>query len=179
VKDTCGNLIQADTSAFYPNSFAYWQGYNLLLPSQSGGDFYTDCNGNGQRDSSDGANPIQTWDIALSVQATGLNLPNFTANQPALVYPNPCSEQVHVGLPGCSWDLWDALGKRRASGVGKAILSCKNLPAGCYVVGPGSTVGDKSYVDRKNGNVAVIPTWLVALAGAGCPAEKSDTPVPA
>jgi hypothetical protein len=135
VKDTCGNLIQADTSAFYPNSFAYWQGYNLLLPSQSGGDFYTDCNGNGQRDSSDGANPIQTWDIALSVQATGLNLPNFTANQPALVYPNPCSEQVHVGLPGCSWDLWDALGKRRASGVGKAILSCKNLPAGCYVVG--------------------------------------------
>lgn len=134
VKDTCGNLIQADTSVFYPNSFAFWQGYNLLLPSQSGGDFYTDCNGNGQRDSSDGANPIQTWDIALSVRATGLNLLNFTPNSPAFLYPNPCSEQVHVGLPGCSWDLWDAFGKRRASGVGKAILSCKNLPAGCYVV---------------------------------------------
>jgi hypothetical protein len=134
VKDTCGNLIQADTSAFYPNSFAYWQGYNLLLPSQAGGDFYTDCNGNGQRDSSDGANPIQTWDVALSVKATGLSLPAIPPPSTALVYPNPCSEYLHIGLADCAWQVWDALGQKKAAGVGQCTLSCNEWPKGFYIV---------------------------------------------
>lgn len=134
IKDTCGSLIQADTSEFYPNSFAYWQGYNLMLPSQSGGDFYTDCNGNGLRDSSDGANPIQTWDIALSVRATSLNQPNLNANSPVLLYPNPCSEQVQLGTPGCTWEIWDFYGNLQACGVGKVSLPCSGFSAGCYFV---------------------------------------------
>lgn len=134
VKDTCGSLIQADTSVFYPNSFAFWQGYNLMLPSQAGGDFYTDCNGNGLRDSSDGANPIQTWDMALGVRATGLSFPIPSTKPPVLVYPNPCTETTRVGLKDCGWEVWDAFGQKRAAGFGQTYLPCNDLPAGCYTV---------------------------------------------
>lgn len=134
LKDTCGSIIQADTSLFYPNSFAYWQGYNLLLPSQAGGDFFTDCNGNGIRDSADGANPIQTWDIALSVKASGLSFPDFPTQPHPLIYPNPCSFYTHLDLANCTWEVWDTFGHKRAAGFGQTFLSCKDLTPGCYAI---------------------------------------------
>lgn len=134
IKDTCGLEIQADTSKFYPQSFAYWQGYNLLIPTPAGGDFFTDCNSNAQLDSSDGANPIQTWDMALVITATGLSMSEATESNSALVYPNPCTSTMSVGLPSASWKIYDGFGREVLQGFGRTTIACQALKPGCYTL---------------------------------------------
>ena len=145
IKDTCGTRIQADTSEFYPQSFAYWQGYNLLIPTPAGGDFFTDCNSNGQLDSSDGANPIQTWDMALAITASGLSTPIIQVQQSTLAFPNPCSATMSLGLPAAAWHMYDAFGREVLKGFGLASIACQSLPPGCYTL----VVQKENYIGRE------------------------------
>ena len=136
IKDTCQGQIQALNSDFYPQSFGYWLGYQLELPSPSGGDFYADCNGNGVFDSLvDGQSPIQLWDVSLSMRAsyfTGL-ADALTDNQAPLFWPNPAGSDLHMHPQTENVHLWDMQGRLLLTGQGN-YLSLEGIPSGTYVL---------------------------------------------
>lgn len=91
----CGSFPEsrAGYSHFYPNSYAYWNTYNLLLPSQSGGDLYYDCNGNLEFDTlTDGANYLQNWDVAIQLSSPDIGYPAYADQLPVYVFPNPVTD---------------------------------------------------------------------------------------
>lgn len=76
-------------SRFFPQAFAYYAGFELLVPNSGGGDFYSDCNANNLYDTlTDGANPVQTWNMRLFVQGPTLQLESHDASHSSL-FPNP------------------------------------------------------------------------------------------
>ena len=90
----------AQTSSFFPNTYNYWLGSSLLLPTATGGFIYYDCNGNAAYDAgSDGASYLQNmtiWcyvhisDIPIGIReevVSGIKLSNS---------PNPFSDKTTI-----------------------------------------------------------------------------------
>ena len=136
IKDTCQGQIQAKNSVFYPQSYGFWQGYNLQLPTATGGDFYNDCNGNGVLDTLvDGRSVIQLWDVSLSMRAsyfTGFS-DALTDDQTPLFWPNPAQKDLHMHPQTEQVHLWDMQGRLLRHGQGN-YLSLEGIPPGTYVL---------------------------------------------
>jgi hypothetical protein len=76
-------------SRFSPQAFAYYAGFELLVPNNGGGEFYSDCNQNNLFDSLvDGASPVQTWNMRLFVQGPSLQQEEPSSDVLSL-FPNP------------------------------------------------------------------------------------------
>lgn len=94
---SCGLEDAAQWSAFYPNSYAYWTGFNALIPTSAGGDIYYDCNANLQFDSlTDGRNYIQNWHIGLQITAPEIGLEAQQVLFNPKIFPNPASEEFYI-----------------------------------------------------------------------------------
>jgi len=101
-QQNCGTFVfpKASYSHFYPNSYGYWSYYNLLLPTQAGGDIYYDCNGNLEFDTiTDGVNYIQNWDISALFSSPEIGLPGYPDAPQITVYPNPTTGFVYIANP--------------------------------------------------------------------------------
>lgn len=94
---SCGASDAAQWSAFYPNSYAYWTGFNALIPTSAGGDIYYDCNANLQFDSlTDGRNYVQNWHIGMQITAPEIGLEEINATHVPHIYPNPATERFYI-----------------------------------------------------------------------------------
>lgn len=94
---SCGSEDAAQWSSFYPNSYAYWTGFNALIPTATGGDIYYDCNANLQFDSLiDGRNYIQNWHIGLQITAPEIGLEDLHAIFTPEIFPNPASDWFYI-----------------------------------------------------------------------------------
>lgn len=94
---SCGSELAAQWSAFYPNSYAYWTGFNTLIPTSTGGDIYYDCDANLQFDSlTDGRNYIQNWHIGLQITAPEIGLEDPQVLLTPEIYPNPASDWLYI-----------------------------------------------------------------------------------
>jgi hypothetical protein len=94
---SCGSELAAQWSAFYPNSYAYWTGFNALIPTSAWGDIYYDCNANLQFDSLiDGRNYIQNWHIGLQITAPEIGLEAQQVLHSPKIFPNPASEWFYI-----------------------------------------------------------------------------------
>lgn len=111
----CASVQQkrAVKSSFYPNSFAYWNQWNLLLPTAVGGDVFYDCDGDDLYiDSIDGENFIQNWHIGVQISS-----PNISVNSYELstlqVFPNPVSDWLTIANAplGASLEIFTIDGK--------------------------------------------------------------------
>ncbi|MCX7743774.1 MAG: T9SS type A sorting domain-containing protein [Flavobacteriales bacterium] len=93
ISGVCGANDAAQWSAFYPNSYAYWTGFNALIPTAVGGDIYYDCNANLQFDSlTDGRNYIQNWHIGIQITAPEIGVENQQTTFTPKIFPNPTSD---------------------------------------------------------------------------------------
>lgn len=118
---TCalGGVNNAAFSVSYPNSLAYWTGYNLQLPTAAGGDLYRDCNGNFQFDTiTDGANFIQNWNVTLIASAPDLGTSPYATSK-VNVFPNPAH-----GFFYCSGETGKTI--RIADGTGRIVKEVLN-----------------------------------------------------
>jgi hypothetical protein len=127
----------------YPTSFTYFERYARILPTEAGGDVFTDCNGTGLFDpDEDGASPIQAFDVKLFIQGESLITTALASDKSDFLYPNPsqgllflkCNGGVNsfknvqirniVGQVMVEWT------ERTCGMVGEAV----ELPSGIYIV---------------------------------------------
>lgn len=138
---TCGSFPEprALKSHFYPNSYAYWNTYQLLLPSASGGDLYYDCNANFQFDTlTDGASYIQNWRVPVLLSSMDVGVEEINVSGRISVYPNPASDILKIAsdLPGFSDAVIRFITPQGhifpASFTDNGTLNIANLAAGIY-----------------------------------------------
>lgn len=131
-----GGVNNATFSVSYPNSLAYWTGYDLQLPTAAGGDLYRDCNGNFQYDTIiDGANFIQNWNITLIASAPDLATSPYTASK-VHIYPNPARDFFYYsGETGNIIRIADGSGRlvKEVLNTGHAV-DISDLEAGMYYI---------------------------------------------
>lgn len=81
---------KARKSPFYPHTFGYYSGYQLLLPGKQGGDLYEDCNENGVYDSLiDGENPLQALAVRLMLSGNVFSISPNEKTIDSYPWPNP------------------------------------------------------------------------------------------
>lgn len=88
-------LDKARKSFFYPNSYAYWSNYNMILPTNIQGDLFYDCNGNIIKDTSDSENYAQNWSITSYVSAPAIGIETEYI-YPLTIYPNPAGNIIYI-----------------------------------------------------------------------------------
>jgi hypothetical protein len=133
----CNNLDAARWSSFYPNSYAYWTGFNALIPTYAGGDLYYDCNQNNQFDTlTDGRNFIQNWSVGMYISSPELNAPVNIFENEIKVFPNPVNEVLHVEslLPLEDVIVYDMQGTQLVLPVKENSLFFNNLSNGLYII---------------------------------------------
>ena len=131
-------------SRFFPQAFAYYTGFELLVPNNGGGEFYSDCNQNNLFDSLvDGASPVQTWNMRLFVQGPSLQQQALSEDA-SLLFPNP-------GHGEFVWNLTDHVpvtftdvhgritGFATPTAPGRYLLP-DHLPPGVYFIRAGTQV---------------------------------------
>lgn len=93
----CPNFDAAQWSAFYPNSYAFWTGFNMLIPTSVEGDLYYDCNGSGTFDTLiDGRNYIQNWSVAIQLSSPDIGFESQASSNSIKIYPNPANNHVFI-----------------------------------------------------------------------------------
>lgn len=147
---TCGTNDAAQWSAFYPNSYAYWTGFNALIPTSAGGDIYYDCNANLQFDSlTDGRNYIQNWHIGIQITAPEIGLENEHMNLSPKIFPNPASEWLNIQSeqPIHEVRIFDSQGKLVMSFNNiHGVISLQQLDNGMYFIH--TKTATQSYVKK-------------------------------
>lgn len=94
-------LPKASKSHFYPNSYAFWNTYQLLIPTQSGGDLYYDCNGNLEFDTLlDGNSYIQNWNVGVLLSSPDIGVEELDYSTVIHVFPNPAQEYLILSSNG-------------------------------------------------------------------------------
>ena len=86
---------KARKSIYYPNSYGYWSNFNLILPTNTQGDLFYDCNGNILKDTSDSESYIQNWSITSYISAPEIGWKDEELNH-LTIYPNPVSNIMYV-----------------------------------------------------------------------------------
>lgn len=131
---TCGSEAKVAQSPFYPNSYAFYNYYNELLPTAIGGDIFQECDGIAGKDSiADGFSPIQNWCASMYLSVGTLSNPNFDAVNSLLVYPNPTSNSLKINSANANlyWDILDISGRKLMDGHGLEV-NLNTLPSGIY-----------------------------------------------
>lgn len=86
---------KARKSNFYPNSYAYWSNYNLLLPTNIQGDLFYDCDTNIVKDTADSESYIQNWAITSYVSAPAIGIEDENLYH-LTIYPNPANNITYI-----------------------------------------------------------------------------------
>ncbi len=87
---------RAVKSSFYPNSYAYWNQWHLLLPSATGGDLFYDCDSDEvYNDSIDGENFIQNWHIGVRISSPNISTTEYEDHL-LTIFPNPTANWVTI-----------------------------------------------------------------------------------
>lgn len=134
-------------SSFYPNSYAYWNYHDALLPDNLGSDIYYDCDGSGDYSLDDGANFIQniiliprvTIDIPTSVRNNN-NTFNVTQNEPNpfngltdIYYELSNTSNVNIEIHDITGNLVYALSEgSKPAGKHKVTIDAGNYAKGMY-----------------------------------------------
>lgn len=126
-------------SSFYSNSFAYWNQWNLLLPSAVGGDVFYDCDSDGiYNDSIDGENFIQNWHIGVQISSPSLSNHSDQLSM-MYIFPNPVSDWLTItnAPSGGSLEIFTMDGKliqkNNVHGENESI-SVAHLINGLYII---------------------------------------------
>lgn len=130
----CGADDKIVQSPFYPNSYAFYNMYNELLPTSAGGDIFQECDAlPGQDSLADGFSPIQNWSASLYVSVGTLDQPIFEDAKSLLFYPNPVREGgfIQAAFPVEKWELYDATGRLQSAGKG-LYVDMHQVPVGIY-----------------------------------------------
>jgi hypothetical protein len=86
---------KARKSFFYPNSYAYYSNFNLILPTNIQGDIFYNCDSLATKDTADSESYIQNWAISSYISSPEIGIEN--ENLPYLtVYPNPASNIIYL-----------------------------------------------------------------------------------
>lgn len=134
VDGTCASDAKIAQTPFYPNSYAFYNLYNELLPTAIGGDVFQECDGIAGKDSiADGFSPIQNWCASMYLSVGTLSNPNFDAVNSLLVYPNPTSNSLKINFANDNlyWDILDISGRKLMDGHGLEV-NLNTLPSGIY-----------------------------------------------
>jgi hypothetical protein len=86
---------KARKSFFYPNSYAYYSNYNLLLPTAVQGDVFYNCDSSLVKDTADGESYIQNWGITSYVSAPEIGIEPQTMGY-LTIYPNPAGNIIYT-----------------------------------------------------------------------------------
>ncbi len=86
---------KARKSFYYPNSYAYWSNFNLILPTNIEGDIFYDCNDNIIADSSDSESYVQNWSITSYVSAPEIGIETEYLSH-LTIYPNPADNIIYI-----------------------------------------------------------------------------------
>lgn len=133
----CANFDAAQWSAFYPNSYAFWTGFNLLLPTSAGGDLYYDCNANLMFDSLiDGRNYIQNWSIAIQLTSPDIGVIPID-DESLKIYPNPAKSHVYINsnLPIHTVKICNLQGQPfEVSPLIGGVIDLQNIPSGLHIL---------------------------------------------
>jgi hypothetical protein len=86
---------KARKSLFYANSYAYWSNFNLILPTNVGGDIFYNCDTTLTKDTADSESYIQNWSISSYVSAPQIGIEEQEEIQ-LTIYPNPAGNIVQV-----------------------------------------------------------------------------------
>ncbi len=125
---------KARKSLFYPNSYAYWSNYNLILPTNAGGDLFYDCNGNVLLDTSDSESYIQNWSISSYVSAPSIGIEE-EGQVELTIYPNPVSNIVYIKtvLPYNRLTIYNSSGQRILTTSNTPNIDLTDLNNGIYI----------------------------------------------
>jgi len=86
---------KARKSLFYANSYAYYSNFNLILPTNLGGDVFYNCDTLLTKDTADSESYIQNWAITSYVSAPTIGI-NEEQTPGLTIYPNPASNIIQV-----------------------------------------------------------------------------------
>jgi hypothetical protein len=86
---------KARKSFFYPNSYAYYSNYNLLLPTAAQGDVFYNCDSSLVKDTADSESYIQNWAITSYVSAPEIGIEPQTTGY-LTIYPNPAGNIIYI-----------------------------------------------------------------------------------
>lgn len=126
-------------SRFYPNSFAYYKNFDLLIPTLSGSDLYTDCTGDSiYTPGTDSENYIQNWAISHSIRAFTLQITEQSKTLLS-IFPNPATETLYVNgaMHGSVLQILDMNGiliRQEKVLVSQPSISLNHLPSGMYIL---------------------------------------------
>ena len=133
----CNDYDAATWSSFYPNSYAYWTGFNTLIPTAAGGDLYYDCNQNNQFDTLiDGRNFIQNWSVGMYISAPELNNSVNILQNEFKVFPNPVNDVLYIEslMPLEDIFVYDIQGKKIDLPIKHDSIFFSNLLNGLYII---------------------------------------------
>ncbi len=86
---------KARKSFFYPNSYAYYSNYNLLIPTNVQGDIFYNCDSSLVKDTADSESYIQNWAITSYVSAPEIGIEDVELSY-LTIYPNPASNIIYI-----------------------------------------------------------------------------------
>lgn len=130
---TCGIQPKIGETPFKPNSYAYYNLYNELLPTAIGGDVFQDCDGLPGKDSiADGASAIQNWCASMFLSVGTLSVED-NSNSIFKVYPNPTNQWIYIDSPFQTtyWEIIDISGRKLLEGQGTNV-NMNDYPSGIY-----------------------------------------------
>jgi hypothetical protein len=110
---------KARKSLFYANSYAYYSNFNLILPTNVGGDVFYNCDTIVTKDTADSESYIQNWAITSYVSAPSIGI-SEEEQIPLTIYPNPANNIVQVKSV-VSFTRLDVY-----SGSGTCVKTCPN-----------------------------------------------------
>lgn len=131
---TDDTLDKARKSLFYANSYAYWSNFNLLLPTNVGGDLFYDCNGNVLKDTLDSESYIQNWSISSYVSAPQIGIEEEEEIQ-LTIYPNPAGNivQIKTVVPFTAVRIYNSSGICVKTSAAPANIDVTDLNNGIYI----------------------------------------------
>jgi hypothetical protein len=131
---TDDTLDKARKSHIYPNSYAYWSNYHLLIPTNAQGDIFYNCDTVITKDTADSESYIQNWAITSYVSAPSIGMEEQEESR-LTIYPNPASNIILMKgvLAIDAVKIYNNAGSCIRTWVNPSYLDVSDLNNGIYI----------------------------------------------
>lgn len=125
---------KARTSLFYSNSYAYYSNFNLILPTNTGGDVFYNCDSILTKGAEDSESYIQNWAITSYVSAPSIGI-NEEEALALTIYPNPADNIVRVNsvVPYAVLRVYNGWGACVKTVANPHLIDISDLNNGIYI----------------------------------------------
>ncbi len=125
---------KARKSLFYANSYAYYSNFNLILPTNVGGDIFYNCDAILTKDTADSESYIQNWSITSYVSAPSIGVEE-EGETTLTIYPNPAGNIIRVNsvVPYTKVNVYNGSGNCIKTTGSSAWIDVSDLNNGIYI----------------------------------------------